>query len=939
MPLRLYFIIIAFLGCVSVSKGQNIQYDIELTKSDSLFYAKVKMTIPEAVQWPNDTFWIHWPLISYTQKNSVLNNKLIKAGQTDYYFRRESDKAQIKKCEIVVDGLSRELTSIELENEFIAIPTPKNREISFSYDFILPKWLYSFGQYKDKIISFEYFYPKVVYFDGQWRKQPFSVHQKGLHYKQDVTLSTPYQKEYKVIANGKISTHPEYFTVEAKNVSNLFISFVKKDFATINHSLKSGTKTVKYLIAQEPLTKLTDEITKDSIQAIFNTISDLLGPYPYEYLIINYLSIGDEISENNGILYFLDEEYDFTYVLLQTWLDGQFKGDIQVDNWMIPGLCRYYYNKFIPEKLKKAYDAKRFKSNFESQYYNTSLQSKNIGVVQCHLKNYYLSVAFFEYIEEVLGENTLKNALTSLKNNALELNVINLTNELRKLTHKPLDFINNYLNSETPMSFKIKDVDVDVANKGIEVTLYNETDVNLPIPLTIALRSDTIKTVIVEPFEGEKTIKVADIEYVDLKYIVIDKNHILPDVKRGDNFWISDKNIFDSEFYQKIPNYNDSYIFMMPTVTYNDNNRFMVGLFYSNYGERHYKKTGFTLHPSFSFRKKRTTGEAHIYHDFYIPNDLVDRIRLSTGVKSYFFNYNEEWAYAQQYIRIDPEIHFRFKKALRKGIDRAVSVKSYFIQEDYPLFPDGKFSGLEQQNSLIFRAKYHNTHVSTLSSSHHEIALEQQSYNEQSYLKLTATWMQNWMYKDSRYINLRIFGSGFLANTQRQSMSYQNNGFTRGSIALIHHGFNDYTYDEYFFSRQNQNQAQRHQVSRYSGGGFKTAVGSAYSIGMSNNFALAANGSMDLPFGPKMLPIQLYFDMGVFSTYSGDEFVNNLMYNGGFALNLMNLIDIHVPIIYSENLGNIHKEVHKNFFNRISFSFNLDNISTKNLLFKNFRQW
>ncbi len=926
------FIVFCFVwGGFFSTVGQNIQYEIELTNTDTLYSAQVTLTIPEDIQWSSDTIWIQWPFVSYTQKNSPYIGRMVKSGETNYYFRRDKDRGHIKSCQVTIDGQRRDLSPLELEDEFIPILRPQSRKITFSYDFLLPDWHYSMGLYKDKLISFDNFYPRIVYNDGKWRKQPFYGEVKGLHYSQDITLKLPNLLGYKVVANGIVSASNDIVTVSAKNVPHLFVTYVKKDFVSINLSLKSGDKSVKYLIVQEPLTKIPDDISKDSMQTTFNLLTEILGTYPYDQLIIYYAGKGLKISYDNDVFYMSGDNYNVTEIVLRKWVEGQFKVDNTVDDWMINGLIGYYNTKLNIEENKRTNSDKYFKSNYEEQLYNISLESKKLGQVQCLLKNYFLPLAFFEYIEEMVGESTLRLALDNIIKNEIELNVENLTNELKNNTSTSLDFIDIYIKNEKPMSFRIKKV--NMSSQGIDVEMVNNNNLFLPIQMTITLLNDEQKTIIIPPFEGKLTLNIPDVDFSNVKYVVLDRNHILPDRNRKDNYWISDDNVFKNDFEQQHPRYYHNKILIFPTVTFNDNNRFMAGMFYTNHDDSNYRKTGYTLHPTFSFRKSRIQGEASIYHDIYTKNDIIDRIRLSTELRSYFFDYNEEWDYARQYVRIDPEIHLRFKKALRRGADCGISLKAYFIREDNTLVEGGMLPNERSQNSTIFRAKYYHTHSGILSSSHHEISLEQQSYNTESYLKLTASWMQNWMYKDKKYISLRLFGSGFLANTQRQFY-----GLTQGSIALIHQGFNDYTYDEYFFGRQNQNQSQRHQVSMYNGGGFKTAVGRAYSIGMSNNFALAANGAIDLPFSPKWLPIQLYFDMGVFSTYSGDKFVNNMMYNGGFSVHLTSLLFIHIPLVYSEDLGNFHKEVHNSFFNRISFSFNLDRVSKKWILFENFRR-
>jgi len=96
---------------------------------------------------------------------------------------------------------------------------------------------------------------------------------------------------------------------------------------------------------------------------------------------------------------------------------------------------------------------------------------------------------------------------------------------------------------------------------------------------------------------------------------------------------------------------------------------------------------------------------------------------------------------------------------------------------------------------------------------------------------------------------------------------------------------------------------------------------------MSNRFAAALNGIVDLPFSTRWFPLQLYFDVGTYTTWSNGKFGNNVMYNGGLMLNFADVVRIHFPIIFSEELGNRYKEVHHGFLSRLSFAFDLHKLN------------
>ena len=322
-------------------------------------------------------------------------------------------------------------------------------------------------------------------------------------------------------------------------------------------------------------------------------------------------------------------------------------------------------------------------------------------------------------------------------------------------------------------------------------------------------------------------------------------------------------------------------------------------------------------------------GQSWINYDQYSLSSIFQKVSYRVGLKSFDMNTNKTFNYSQRYIRIDPSVTFHFKYKSFPEKQSSLSLKAFFIQKEYPLFAGGEFDKLQNQNSAIYRLEYDFTKSSALSSTDINIGVEQQSYDQPvdkaNYLKVSGVFNQRFMYSNRKNIYFRVFLSGFVLNTERESGSFQNI-FSKGSIALIHQGFNDYTYDEYYFSRQNQTRLYDNQTSFNQGGGFKTPLGSSNSYGMSNHFAAAINISTDTPFRiPRWIPLRWYFDFGTFSTYdrNKDKFKNNLLYNGGISLNVKDFIAVHIPLFYSTDLGNLYKGQHESFFSRISFSLDL----------------
>ncbi|MCZ2102487.1 MAG: hypothetical protein LC107_13230 [Chitinophagales bacterium] len=360
---------------------------------------------------------------------------------------------------------------------------------------------------------------------------------------------------------------------------------------------------------------------------------------------------------------------------------------------------------------------------------------------------------------------------------------------------------------------------------------------------------------------------------------------------------------------------------------YNDNDGWIVGLTLANAKPFTFKPWTWAVSPMYSFQHEKLLGQAWMQYDYLMSKDdhILDRIRVRMGVKSFDMDYNRKFDYTLRYIKLDPTIKIYFKHAYPSNTHSTLTLRWLNIREQRASFADGKFNFLVWNKSNIYQLRYNWNRYETRTNTMATLQAEYQQYGSEKYLKLTGEGSHRWMYKADKSIGMRLFAGGFAVNTQRRINSFQNL-LSRGSLALIQHGFNDYTYEEYFMARQSQSGLQDKQVSLVQGGGFKTPVGSSYSIGMSNNFAGSVNLFADVPFNSKWFPLQVYFDVGLYSRFFNQQFSTQTMYNGGFMLNYGDVVQIFVPLVYSEELGNIYREKHKNFLSRISFGINLERL-------------
>ena len=219
------------------------------------------------------------------------------------------------------------------------------------------------------------------------------------------------------------------------------------------------------------------------------------------------------------------------------------------------------------------------------------------------------------------------------------------------------------------------------------------------------------------------------------------------------------------------------------------------------------------------------------------------------------------------------------------------------------------------------------------------VLAEQQTYEnpfgeKENYIKLTGAFRYSTRYGKGKGVYLRMFAGGFLKNTQRASSSF-NSVLSKGSIALLHQGNNDYTREEYYINRQQADALFSNQIS-YAGGGFKDALGPQYNIGLSNDFAASVNFSVDLPFPlPAVFKLRPYVDFGYYRTKGTltAPLKGKTIYSSGLMLSYLDSsVEIYIPIFSSSAINDIYSELGENIFQRISFSIDLHRMNPWDLV-------
>lgn len=932
----------------STLKAQDLRfpapaYDMTLHVDSATKILKVRtvMTFRVNALPSGDTIWFRLPAAGYSAADASKSREMLKAGNTAMYFAGPAGYARIDSLSVTWDKNPAEHFSADEYNEYIGIKKAgihaEEGVISFTYQIRIPVYVQGFGRQKDKTIVRD-FYPQLAPFEnGKWDLSYQWNTENKRYFKADIHAEIHTGDTLNLYTNG------EHRTAEDKR-THIVTGSGMTDLVLIFSSVKWPSEVGKMQLSKGREVPFTiwhpDGKIPQSSTAILNryaaVLDTLIGPYPYQSLkIIIDRDLSDDGADNLAVIRRIKkdkEEQILHRTLSRIWVRGNFEPSRQVDPYITRWVAAYY-NKLSAKNEEFAAPANiAIKNRIRSKYLNFEekdhTSEKSIGG---SLKlDRFLAIRKLEFARLYSGDR-FAEVLDRMADEKTPLSTENLVSGLLSTTGKDTAVIKNNVSQHSYTDYAIREV--KAVPGGIRIWIENSEEGTSPFPVTVIYKDGSNHTVVNDGFSGTGVVDLKDINLNSVESIRIDRQGILYETNYCNNtYYVASDRIgppLKLSFFKAPDAQCQKNLVLSPLVLYNDNDRIMPAFLLTNHTKPRTGPLVYTLMPAFSVKNKKLVGEGKINYEKILAGSIVQKINIGTGIRSFDFNSNDKWGYSQRYVRFDPGITLEMKSKDFNSHRSMLMVKAYLVNEEYPVFSaQGEFDKLKGEWSKIYRISYLNARRTIFNSLNFRTDLEQQSYTsidkKNNYLKLTQTINYIWQYDHKRNIGVRIFAAGFISNTTRKSASYQNI-FSRGSIALIHQGFNDYTYQDYYFSRQNQTRLYDNQVSLQDGGGFKTPLGSASGYGMSNNWAASLNFTADPFLLPPWLPIKLYFDVGTFSTHNSgaEKFSNNFLYNGGILINFRNRVQVHIPLVYSRDLGNAYKEGHRNFWSRISFGINL----------------
>lgn len=470
------------------------------------------------------------------------------------------------------------------------------------------------------------------------------------------------------------------------------------------------------------------------------------------------------------------------------------------------------------------------------------------------------------------------------------------------------------------------------------LTLCNCGEIPAPVPV-VGVRPGGADTVWYDGFEGCKQVSFPA---GDFEQFAIDPAHLTLDVQRKNNYYRPNKLLPRTEplkprlagFFE---NSRYTTLNFFPLLGANKYDGTMVGLLFHNglLPPRHFNIRFAGL---YGLKSGYTPYLGRVEYRHFPKNEKWQELSFGITAKSFTNDYRQGLNFpggiASEYLRyrrIAPYLYAQRKPSPTSSLLQRIHFTSIAVSNETLLFDEnnpGVVKGTSFKTQWIHRLSLSLCQCEQGDFWSLALGLEQSTFDffdgQHHYLRTWLEGRRDFEFDYKREFSVRFYIGAFIDNSLRR----------RGIIGpaafnLTAQGFNDYSYDDFYFGR-NESEGLLSQQIALREGGMKVALGSPFSEGRSNDFIIALNLWSDLPHDlPGKLPIRPYFDIGYYSDKrpisSGLDFSDQLWWQGGFSISNRNRsLAVFFPVISSRNVKDLYDSSGRNtFWKRITFTIDL----------------
>jgi hypothetical protein len=825
--------------------------------------------------------------------------------ESDFYFYKEEEYGGYTKLAVTANGQN---IPVDFQEEILSIDMPANgtdkHELTISFEQKIPKQLYSMGWDKHYVALVEW-YPVLAYHDGKkWYDEPlrrnyFRTEAFGSHHG-FLKVSGPYQVLSSYLSENGDSTLYQ-FKLNGKSPA---LVVTGKDKIMEIPVGKDGKKVFVF----HRKNKLKNK-RKANLRRVFSSEILLLEKTLPSLDFDNYFFGNNNVTKKYFLNYFLSGVFDnyFTnhfhvqpdQIWFSTVLEWKY---MQYFFSTLPGVKKN--NQKIDDKY---YNCENFRNVFPFMDFNglsDGFMQNDLDERHKFCVNNGIGLSVFYNLENYFG----KDSLFVLTGKYLaqqfhhEISMDGFIHFLSAETGKDfMPFYQSHLNPESRPNYEI--TETKIQNDSIIMTIENKGVSAVPFML-IEKSASGEKIYWKDGLSGTRTITIPGrLDYNEgIVTVKLDPNRYLRESSRQNHMVIlTPENSGQSRKIEieDIP-FIPKRLSVRPLLAFNTTNGIMVGINAENKKSITLKGFEYDLMPLFATRTSNFAGDGWLAWN-YMKSKKFDNIRLEGLVKKYDYSTQDSLDYHESYFKFQPSLTF-FKGQVYEKVRSELRFRPIFFWNRVGNYVDRNYVGLTTEFLQIYLVEYKKVKTHSLGKTEWYAALEYQPYKSpfgerEQYAKASASIQKYFSYNAQNKISVRVFGSVFLFNSQKNSNSY-NTVFARGSIPLFQQAINDYRYDGYFFDRAGTSSFFSRQTAFEQDGGFKQTPDPALNFGMSNRYVFSSNVIIDLPFR-NFDYFKLYADVGMYGAAFGE---NKILYTGGVMFTLERAIQVFYPLVQSQDL-------------------------------------
>jgi hypothetical protein len=476
-------------------------------------------------------------------------------------------------------------------------------------------------------------------------------------------------------------------------------------------------------------------------------------------------------------------------------------------------------------------------------------------------------------------------------------------------------FFDDYIKTTKKIDYAISSINSD--DNAVTVHLKNVGEINAPVKVTSYINGDVEETKWVDGFEGTSSVTFSAKE-VD-KYVIDDQKQ-MPDIDRTNN-QVKGKGVFKKveplrfELLGSYENPDRTTVFYTPTIGWNGQDKFMLGLALYNSTVPE-KKFEWVLNPMYAFGTKSPVGTGSINYNMY-PNKGFRRIELNTNIRAFneigsYTNFlssqqTEAIEYIKPWYRNEISLKGELKRPLRKS-KQTIEWRSVLINKQFSIRTREQILGHELTYKIINKKVLQPASVkASLVYANSNLS------NAFSAVNVEAKY--RWNYNvDLKGIDVRFFaGYSLIVNDLTQQFNYSLSG---------QNGRTDYFYDHLLLGRSADFPNALAQQTTNTQGDFKVNTGDLF--GNNNMWVSSLNVMADLPY---IKFLKIYVDGGLHPNVNNNN-QPQFDFVGGLTLSLRkDIVDIYIPLFYSQNIKDVLTSQNIQFWQQIRFSFNINKLN------------